>query len=105
MMSPKKTVCNKLVAKINKIDTSGFLLKNKYDRDKTEVENEIPNTNELAKRLCYNVKITGIENKIPSFNRLASNSALTTVESCIKFWSCILNFCINCEKTVKNNKK
>ena len=30
----KKTVCDKLVAKVNSIDTSAFILKNNYDTDK-----------------------------------------------------------------------
>ena len=30
----KKTVYDKLVAKVNSIDTSGFVLKNNYDTDK-----------------------------------------------------------------------
>ena len=30
----KKTVCDKLVAKVNAIDTSDFFLKTKYDTDK-----------------------------------------------------------------------
>ena len=34
----KKTVYDKLVGKINNIETSGFLLKTKYDADKTESE-------------------------------------------------------------------
>ena len=34
----KKTVYDKLVAKVNSIDTSGFVLKNKYDADKSEIE-------------------------------------------------------------------
>ena len=34
----KKTVYDKLVAKVNNIDTSGFVLKTKYDTDKTELE-------------------------------------------------------------------
>ena len=32
----KKTVYDKLVTKVNNIDASGFLLKNKYDTDKLE---------------------------------------------------------------------
>ena len=35
----KKTVYNKLVAKINNIDTSDFVLKTKYQTHKTELEN------------------------------------------------------------------
>ena len=34
----KKTVYDKLVAKVNNIDTSGFVLKTKYDTDKSELE-------------------------------------------------------------------
>ena len=34
----KKTVYNKLVAKIDNIDTSDFVLKTKYDTDKSELE-------------------------------------------------------------------
>ena len=37
----KKTVYDKLVAKVDSIDTSGFVLKTKYDTDKTELENKI----------------------------------------------------------------
>ena len=36
----KKTVYDKLVAKVNNFGTSGFLLKAKYDADKTELEKE-----------------------------------------------------------------
>ena len=34
----KKTVYDKLVAKVNTIDISGYVLKTKYDADKTELE-------------------------------------------------------------------
>ena len=34
----KKTEYNKLVNKVNNIDTSGFVLKTKYDTDKLELE-------------------------------------------------------------------
>ena len=38
----KKTVYDKLVAKVNNIDNSDFLLKTKNQTDKTELENKIP---------------------------------------------------------------
>ena len=44
-----KTVYDKLVAKVNNIDTSGFALKTKYDAGKTELEKEIPDTSNLVK--------------------------------------------------------
>ena len=40
----KKTDYDKLIAKVNSIDTSGFVLKTKYDRDKSELENKILDT-------------------------------------------------------------
>ena len=45
---------DKLVAKVNNIDTSGFVLKTEYDTDKSKLENKIPD---------YNTKITEIEVK------------------------------------------
>ena len=40
----KKDVYDKLVAKVNNINTSGFVLKTKYDTNKSELENKIPDT-------------------------------------------------------------
>ena len=40
----KKDVYDELVAKVNSIDTSGFVLKTKYDLDKSELEKKIPDT-------------------------------------------------------------
>ena len=75
----KKTVYDKLVAKVNSIDTSGFVLKTKYDTDKSELENKIPDTSGLVKKTDYNTKITEIEGKIPDVSSLATETALTTV--------------------------
>ena len=36
----KKTVYGKLVAKVNSIDSSAFVLKTKYDTDKSEIEDK-----------------------------------------------------------------
>ena len=46
----KKTVYDKLVAKVNIIDISRFVLKTKYDTDKTELENKISGTSGLVKK-------------------------------------------------------
>ena len=46
----KKTVYDKLVAKVNNIDTSDFVLKTKYNTDKTELENKTPDTSGLVKK-------------------------------------------------------
>ena len=77
----KKAVYDKLVAKVNSIDTSRFVLKTKYDTDKSELENKIPDTSGLVKKTDYNAKITEIEGKIPSISGLATNAALTTAEN------------------------
>ena len=46
----KKAVYNKFVAKADNIDTSRFILRTKYDTDKTKLENEIPDTSNLVKK-------------------------------------------------------
>ena len=77
----KKDVYNKLVTKVDNIDTSGFVLKTKYDTDKSALENKIPDTSGLVKKTDYNTKITEIEGKIPDISNLATKTALTTVEN------------------------
>ena len=77
----KKDVYNKLVTKVDNIDTGGFVLKTKYDTDKSELENKIPDTSGLVKKTNYNTKITELENKIPDISNLATKTALTAVEN------------------------
>ena len=77
----KTTVYDKLVAKVNNIDTSGFVLKAKYDTDKSELEKKISDTTGLVKKTDYNTKITGLENKIPDTSKLATKTALNVVEN------------------------
>ena len=77
----KKNVYDKLVTKVNNIDTSGFVLESKHDTDKSELENEIPHTSGLLKKTNYNTKITEIEGKIPDISNLATKTALTTDEN------------------------
>ena len=45
----KKDVYDKLVTKVNNIDTTGFVLKTKYATDKLELENKIPDSSGLIK--------------------------------------------------------
>ena len=75
----KKNLYDKLVAKVNNIDTSGFVLKTKYDTDKSDLE--IPDTSKIVKKTDYNAKITGTENKIPNFSSLATTSEVTAIEN------------------------
>ena len=77
MMLLKKTVYDKLVAKVDNIDTSDFVLKTKYQTDRTDLENKFPNMTEFVKK----TKRTELENKIPVISNLATKTALTTVEN------------------------
>ena len=73
----KKTVYDKLVAKVSNIDTNDFVLKTKYNTDKTELEKKIPDVSNLVK----NTKLTELENKIPDISNLVTKTALTAVEN------------------------
>ena len=73
----KKTVYDKFVAKVDNIDTSDFALKAKYQTDKTELENKIPDVSNLVKK----TKLTELENEIPDISNLATKTALTAVEN------------------------
>ena len=55
----KKTVYDKLVAKVNNIDISDFVLKTKYNIDKTELEKKIPDVTDFVKK----PNLTELENK------------------------------------------
>ena len=66
----KKTGYDKLVTKVNKIDTSDFALKTKYNTDKTELENKIPDISNLATKTA----LTAVENKIPSVSNLVKKT-------------------------------
>ena len=46
----RKAVYDKLAAKANNIDTSDFVLKTKYETDKTELEKKIPNVTDFVKK-------------------------------------------------------
>ena len=66
-----------MVAKVNNIDTSDFVLKTKYQTDKTELEKKIPDVINLVKK----AKLTELENKISDVSSLATKTALTAVEN------------------------
>ena len=72
----RKTVYNKLVAKVDNIDTCDFVLKTSYNMKITELENKILDTGGLVKKTNYNNKITELENKIPVISNLATKTAL-----------------------------
>ena len=90
----KKAVYDKLVAKVNNIDTSDFVLETKHNTNKTELEKKIPDVSNLVKK----TKLTELENKIPDINNLATKTALTAVENKIPDVSCLV------KKTERNTK-
>ena len=78
----KKTVYDKLAAKVNNVDTSDFVLKTKYQRDKAELEKEIPDLNDLENKILYvsslatKTALSAVENKIPSVSSLVKKNRL-----------------------------
>ena len=50
MMLLKKNVYYKLAAKVDHIDTNNFVLKTKYDTEKSKLEKKIPDTSDLVKK-------------------------------------------------------
>ena len=84
----KKAEYNKLVTKVNSIDTTNFVLKTKCEKDGSgfedkisKVDKKIPDVSDLIKKTNFNAKITEIERKIPNITELATSSALTAVEN------------------------
>ena len=73
----KKAVCDKLVAKVNNIDTSDFVLKTKYQTNKAELEKKITDVGSFVKK----TKLTELENKIPDVSNLATKTALTAMKN------------------------
>ena len=73
----KKSMCDKLIIKVNAVDTLILIFrlvtKTQYDSGKQgikkkieDVDKKIPNINGPVKKADYNAKITEIENKMPS---------------------------------------
>ena len=77
----KRTVYDELVAKVNNIDTSDFVLKAKYNTNKTELENKIPDFSNLVTKAA----LTTVENKVPSVSGLVRktdyNTKITEIEN------------------------
>ena len=77
----EKTVYDKLVAKVNNIDTSGLVKKANYNTKITEIEDKIPDSTSFVKKTDYNTKVTEIDGEIPDLSGLATKTALTAVEN------------------------
>ena len=70
----KKTEYDKLDGKVNNINNSGFVVKTRYDTDKSELENKIPDTSGLVKKADCNSKMAEIEGKISNVSGLATKN-------------------------------
>ena len=68
---------DKLAAKVNSIDTKDFVLKSKYQTDKTDLEKKIPDLTDFVKT----TKLTELENKIQDVSSLATRTAFIAVEN------------------------
>ena len=73
----KKTVYDKLVAKVNNTDASDFAIKTNYQREKTKLEKKIPQVTDFVKK----TKLTKLENKNPNISNLAIKTALTIAQN------------------------
>ena len=83
----KKTVYHKLVAIVSSIDTTGFVLKTKYDAGKSDLEKELPGTSRLVKIIFGAImsSFTKIHNKKRYFDSwLRSYKRITTYTVCRK---------------------
>ena len=101
-----------LVTKVNAIDTSKFVLKSKFDTEKsdfekkiTDTEKKIPDASGLVKKTDYNAKPTEIVGKIPSISGLVNNAALTSVENKIPNVSILVKKQIIAQRLVKLKRK
>ena len=92
----KKAVYEKLAAKVNNIDTSAFVLKTKYEREKAELEKKIPDVTDFAKE----TKLTELENKTPDISSLAAKTVLTAVKNKIPDVSSLVKKKILTQKSV-----
>ena len=96
--SVKNTMYDKVVTKVNAIDTGVFALKNHCNIDKPGLEKKIDdadkkmaNTSGLVKRTDYNAKITEIKGKMSSITGLAFTATFNEAENQILNVSYLLN--------------
>ena len=80
----KKTEYDKLVTKVDNINTTNFVSKTKYEIDGSDFEDKISKIDKKILDVSDLVKkyaLTAVENKIPHVSGLATKSALTSVEN------------------------
>ena len=95
----KKLCMINWLQKVNNIDTNDFVLKTKYQTDRQELENKIPNDIDFVKK----AKLIELENKVPNISNLATKTALTAVENKIPHVSNLVNKIILKLQKLKRN--
>ena len=95
----KKLCMINWLQKVNNIDTNDFVLKTKYQTDRQELENKIPNDIDFVKK----EKLIELENKVPNISNLATKTALTAVENKIPHVSNLVNKIILKLQKLKRN--
>ena len=81
----RKAVYDKLAAKVDNIDTSDFVLKAKYQTDKTEFEQKIPDLTDYVKKtklsgsLETKTALTAMKNIIASVSSLVKTNKQTKI--------------------------
>ena len=100
MMLFKKTVYDKLAAKVNNIDIGAFVLKTKYQTDNTELEKKIPNVTDFVEKM----RLTELGNKIPDVSSLATKTALTAMKNKIPSVSSLVKKQIMPQKLLRLKK-
>ena len=97
----KQIVYGKLVAKVNNIDTSDFVLKTKYQKDIGKLQKK---KNPDVTDFVEETKFTELKNKIPDVCGLATKSALIAVENKISD-VCSLVKKTNCDTKISELEK
>ena len=97
----RKADYNKLITKVDNIDTSCLVKKTDYNTKITEMAGTIPHTSSIVKKTDYNTKICETGEKIFDTNNLATKTALTAAENKIPNTS---NFATKATLTTVENK-
>ena len=81
----QKTEYNKSVTKVDNINTTNFVKKNKYEKDGSDFQNKIskvdkkiPDVSGLVKKTDFNSKITETESKIPNVSNFITKTNFNT---------------------------
>ena len=82
-----KRLDDKLVAKVDNIDTSGLVKKTDYNTKITEIEDKIPDSSSFIKKTDYNTKITEMEDKIPDISGLATKTFFSSTFSTLNVFN------------------